>query len=187
MFLPALVIIRRVSTTIGKYFTCMLYVWICVRILALRQALQLQALLLAAKPHKPSTKAFWGSRSPTTRRRDARQSRWWSSGGPGHFEGRCPYWRKTENNRRQKYENRPPRGTRELPRKSEWRPSNNREADRRVTNRQERSERQRRRADAGVYIKVTTPTTRWLSLRKMPTLARSPRAGCPVCRFMRYL
>jgi hypothetical protein len=187
MFRPALVIIRMVSTTIGKYFTCMLYVWNCVRIFALRQALQLHTLLLAAKPHKPSTKAFWGSRSPTTRRRDARQSGWWSSGGTDHFEGRWPYGRKTENNRRQKHENRPPRGTRELPRKSEWRHSNKREADRRVTNRRERSEGQRRRADAGVYIKVTTPTTRRLPLRKMPTLAWSPRAGWPVCRFMRYL
>jgi hypothetical protein len=33
---------------------------------ALRQALILQAMLLAARAHKSSTRTFWGSRSPPT-------------------------------------------------------------------------------------------------------------------------
>jgi hypothetical protein len=41
---------------------------------ALRQALELQAVLLAVRPHKTSTKTFWGCRSPPTRRMDARRS-----------------------------------------------------------------------------------------------------------------
>jgi hypothetical protein len=40
---------------------------------ALRQALELQAVFLAARPHKTSTKILWGSRSPHTRGRDARK------------------------------------------------------------------------------------------------------------------
>jgi hypothetical protein len=32
---------------------------------ALRQALELQTIFLAARPHKTSTKTLWGSRSPT--------------------------------------------------------------------------------------------------------------------------
>jgi hypothetical protein len=34
---------------------------------ALGQALELQAVLLAARPHKTSARIFWGCRSPTTR------------------------------------------------------------------------------------------------------------------------
>jgi hypothetical protein len=67
---------------------------------ALRQALKLQAVLLAARPHKISTKTFWGSRSPPIRQRDARQSACWSCGEPGHFQRSCPYGREAENDRR---------------------------------------------------------------------------------------
>jgi hypothetical protein len=38
----------------------------------LRQALKLQAVLLATRPHKTSTRTFWGNRMPSTRRRDTR-------------------------------------------------------------------------------------------------------------------
>jgi hypothetical protein len=67
---------------------------------ALRQALELQAVFLAARPHKTSARTFWGNRSPPTRERKARQSGCWRCGAPGHFGSNCPYGRKSENDRR---------------------------------------------------------------------------------------
>jgi hypothetical protein len=96
----------------------------------LRQALELQSVLLAARLHKMSTRTFWGSRSPPPWRRDTRRSACWSCGEPGHFRGSCPYGRETENDQRLKRDERSSRDTREPPRKSEWLQSNNREADR---------------------------------------------------------
>jgi hypothetical protein len=90
-----------------------------------------QAVLLAARPPKTSFRTFWGSQSPPTRRRDARNSTCWSCGEPGHFENICPYRRKAENDRRWKPEDRPKRETRESPRRSEWRATNNEEINRR--------------------------------------------------------
>jgi hypothetical protein len=93
---------------------------------ALRQALELQALLLAARPHKTRTKTFWGSRSSPTRGRDARQSGCWSCGEPGHIESNCPDGKKSENYRRGKHENSPSQNAQEFGR-FERRPRDNRE------------------------------------------------------------
>jgi hypothetical protein len=94
---------------------------------ALRQALELQAMLLVARPHKSSTMTIWGRRSPPTRRRDARKSECWSCGEPGHFKSTCPYKRKANNDQRREHENRPSRARQENPRRSERWPSNNKE------------------------------------------------------------
>jgi hypothetical protein len=98
---------------------------------ALRQALELQAILVATRPHKNNTKTYCGNRSPPTRRRDAKQSGCWSCREPGHFESNCPYDRKADNERRRKHEDSPRRDKRESPRRSGWRPSNNEETKRR--------------------------------------------------------
>jgi hypothetical protein len=76
---------------------------------ALRQALELQAVLAAARPHKNNTNIYRGSRSPPTQRRDAKQAECWSCGVPGHFGNNCPYERKTGNKWRQKHNDRPNR------------------------------------------------------------------------------
>jgi hypothetical protein len=57
----------------------------------LRQALELQAILLAGRPHKNSTKMCWGSQSPPTKQRAAKQSGCFICGESSHFEGYCPY------------------------------------------------------------------------------------------------
>jgi hypothetical protein len=98
---------------------------------ALWQALELQAVLLVARPHKTSAGTFWGSRSPTTRRRDSRKSVCWNCGKAGHFQHSCPYGREPVNDQRWKREYRTMRDTRKSHRNSEWRLSNNRETDRR--------------------------------------------------------
>jgi hypothetical protein len=54
---------------------------------ALRQALELQAMLLAARSHESSTRVFWESRSFPTQQRETRQLACWSCGEPGHFQG----------------------------------------------------------------------------------------------------
>jgi hypothetical protein len=64
---------------------------------ALRQALELQAMLLTARPQNASTRKFWGSHSPPTRLRDQRQVACWSCGEVGHFYDSCPYGREAEN------------------------------------------------------------------------------------------
>jgi hypothetical protein len=96
---------------------------------ALRQALELQAVLQAARPHRTRTQTFWGSRSPPTRRRDAGQSGCWSCGEPGHFGSNCPYGKKAEYDRRRKHEDRPSQNAREF-RRFEKRPRDNRETNR---------------------------------------------------------
>jgi hypothetical protein len=139
---------------------------------ALRKALELQAVLLAARPHKTSTKAFWGSRLPPTRRRDARQPACWSCGEPGHFQGSCPYVREKENDRRRKREDRPSLDTWESPRKSKWRPNKTEKRTGGVAKRREMSGSRR--------MHYGLPVTCWLSLRKMPTLTRSHRTGSAI-------
>jgi hypothetical protein len=71
---------------------------------ALRQALELQAILVAARPHQNNTNLYQGNWSPPTRRKDAQQSGCWNCGEQDHFGSNCPYGRKTENNQRQKLE-----------------------------------------------------------------------------------
>jgi hypothetical protein len=80
---------------------------------ALRQALELQAVLVAARPHQNNTNTYRGNGSPPTRRKDAQQSGCWSCGEEGHFERNCPYGRKAENNQRQNREVGPPKDKRE--------------------------------------------------------------------------
>jgi hypothetical protein len=76
---------------------------------ALRQALELQAVILSVKPHKTSTITFWRSRLPPTGRRDTRWSAFWTRGEPGHFQGDCPYGREAQNDdRSRKRDERPP-------------------------------------------------------------------------------
>jgi hypothetical protein len=98
---------------------------------ALRQALELQAVLVAARPDKNNTKTYWGSQSLATWQRDAKQAGCWSCGEPGHFGNNCPYRRKAGNDRRWKPDDRPSRETRESPRRSEWRATNDKEINRR--------------------------------------------------------
>jgi hypothetical protein len=64
---------------------------------ALRQALELQAVLLAARPHKTSSRTYWGSRSPHTGRRDTRTAACWRCEEPGHFRGSYPYGKEEVN------------------------------------------------------------------------------------------
>jgi hypothetical protein len=91
---------------------------------ALRQALELQAVFLAARSHKTSAKTCWGNRYPPTRERNARQSGCWRFGEPA----KCPYGKKAENDRRWKCEDKPSANTREV--RSERRPRDNRETKR---------------------------------------------------------
>jgi hypothetical protein len=82
---------------------------------ALRQALKLQAVLLATRLHKTNARTFLGSRSPPTQRRDTRRPACWSCGELGHFQGSCSYGKEAENDWCRKCEDRPPRETRESP------------------------------------------------------------------------
>lgn len=98
---------------------------------ALRRALELQAILLATRPHKMSTMTFWEIRSPPTQQRDARKSICWSCGEPGHFGSNCPYRMIAESDHRCKPEDKPSREMWESPRRSEWLANNNEETNRR--------------------------------------------------------
>jgi hypothetical protein len=82
---------------------------------ALGQALELQAVLVAARPHQNNTNTYRGNRSLPTRRKDAQQSGCWSCEEAGHFQSNCSYGRKKENNQRHNPEDWPPRD------KWEWR------------------------------------------------------------------
>jgi hypothetical protein len=65
-------------------------------------------VLLATRPHKTSTRTFWGNRMPSTRRRDTRWSPCWSCGETGYFQGNCGYGREPENDdKRRKPDERP--------------------------------------------------------------------------------
>jgi hypothetical protein len=89
---------------------------------ALRQALELQAVFLAARPRK----TLWRNWSPPTRQGDHRQSVCWKCGKPGHFQERAEY-----DHHRVRQDDRPPRDRQEQARWSEGRTRNNREADQR--------------------------------------------------------
>jgi hypothetical protein len=62
---------------------------------ALGQALELQAVLVAPRPHQNNTNTYRGNRSPPTRRKDAQQSGCWSCGEAGHFQSNCPMRKKS--------------------------------------------------------------------------------------------
>jgi hypothetical protein len=95
---------------------------------ALRQALELQAVFLAARPRK----TLWGNRSPQTRQRDHRQPVCWKCGKPGHFQESCHYGRRAEDNdRRGRRDDQPQRDKREPARWSEGRTGNSGETNRR--------------------------------------------------------
>jgi hypothetical protein len=91
----------------------------------LRQALELQAMLLAVRPHKMGARTFWESWSPQpTWLRDTSRSSCWRYGEPSHFRGSCSCGREVENNWHQKRDDRPLRETPPPPWKSEWWPIN---------------------------------------------------------------
>jgi hypothetical protein len=72
-------------------------------------------VLLATRPHKTSTRTFWGSRLAC-----------WCCGEPGHFRISCPYGREAENDWCQKRDEGHLRDIREPPWKSQWWSNNNR-------------------------------------------------------------
>jgi hypothetical protein len=94
---------------------------------ALRHALELQAVLLAARPGDNNTKIYREFQSSPTQRRDTQQSRCWNCRQPGHFERDCQYGRRHGDGQRKDRKDGPPRSNRESPGRSEWRPGNNRE------------------------------------------------------------
>jgi hypothetical protein len=59
---------------------------------ALGQALELQAVFLAARPRK----TLWHNQSPPTRQGDHRQSVCWKCGKPSHFQESCCYRERAE-------------------------------------------------------------------------------------------
>jgi hypothetical protein len=61
---------------------------------ALRQALELQAVLVAARSYENNTNIYLKHRSFPTQQRDTQQSRCWNCGEPGHFESNCHYSRR---------------------------------------------------------------------------------------------
>jgi hypothetical protein len=80
---------------------------------ALRKALELHAVMVAARPHQNTPKTYRGNRSPLTRRKVAQQAVCWSCGEPGHFESNCDGYP------HQKREGKSQRDIRESPRGSE--------------------------------------------------------------------
>jgi hypothetical protein len=80
---------------------------------ALRQALELQAVLVAAKPQKNYAETHQGNWFSPNQQRDIKQSGCWSCGEPGHFESNC-------NNGSQKRRDGPLRDKRGSPRRLEW-------------------------------------------------------------------
>jgi hypothetical protein len=97
---------------------------------ALGQALELQAVLVAARPAQNNTATYGGNRSPPARRRETRRLGCWSCGEAGHLRSDCPYGRMRENNQRRTREFWPPENKRESPRGPRWRPSNSGGTDR---------------------------------------------------------
>jgi hypothetical protein len=64
---------------------------------ALRKALELQAVLVAARPNQNNTNTYIpGKPIAPHRRKDAQQSGCWNCGEQDHFGSNCPYGRKTE-------------------------------------------------------------------------------------------
>jgi hypothetical protein len=118
---------------------------------ALRQALELQAVFLAARLQKTIANTFWGSRSLLTRKRKAKQSGCWSCGEPDHFKSNCRYGSKTVKDQRQRNKGRPRRNRWESPRRSEWRPSCHRETNRKGG---QLSGNERRQAEMGRLQRV---------------------------------
>jgi hypothetical protein len=97
---------------------------------ALRQALELQAVLLAARPHKMSTRTFWGSQLLPPQRRDQRCRRAEAVENQATFRATAPMEGRQKTMTAMGNNTTDLLDTREPPRKSEWGPSN-KEADRR--------------------------------------------------------
>jgi hypothetical protein len=89
---------------------------------ALRQALELQAVLVAATPYE-NANTYRKYRSFPTQQ----QSRCWNCKEPGHFESDCHYDRRNGDRQHRDQKDGPPRNKRESPGRPEWRPANNRE------------------------------------------------------------
>jgi hypothetical protein len=92
---------------------------------ALRQALELQAILVAARPHQNNTNIYRENRSPPHPMKRCTTIRVLELRRIGPLQER-----KTENNQCQKREGGPRRNKQELLRRSKWRPRNNREMSR---------------------------------------------------------
>jgi hypothetical protein len=92
---------------------------------ALGQALELQAVLVVARPYQNITKTYGGNRSPPTHRRGTRQLGCWSCEEAGHLKSNCSYGSREDNNQRRNGEFWPPGNKLESPRGPKWRPSNN--------------------------------------------------------------
>jgi hypothetical protein len=90
----------------------------------LGQALELQAIWVAASPAQNNTATYGGNRSPPARRREIRRLGCWNCGEAGHLRSDCPYGRMRENNRRRDREFWPPENKRESPRGPRWQPCN---------------------------------------------------------------
>jgi hypothetical protein len=89
---------------------------------ALRQALELQAVLIAARPYENNANTQRKYRSFPTQK-----PRCWNCREPGHFESDCHYGRRNGDRQRRDREDGPPRNNRGSPGRPEWRPGNNRE------------------------------------------------------------
>jgi hypothetical protein len=64
---------------------------------ALRQAIELQAVLVAASPQNSNTGPYRGELVTPTRRRYAKEYGCWNCGQPGHFGINCPHGRHNDN------------------------------------------------------------------------------------------
>jgi hypothetical protein len=88
---------------------------------ALRKALELHAVMVAARPHLNTHKTYWENRSPPSQRKDGKQAVCWSCGEPCHFESSChgyPHQKRDGKSQIDKGESQ---------RRPEWRPKNNTE------------------------------------------------------------
>jgi hypothetical protein len=74
------------------------------------EALELQTVLLGARPRKMSARTFWGSWSPPpppTYLRDNQQPGYWRCGRPRHFRGSRPYETEEDDRRLKRGHGRP--------------------------------------------------------------------------------
>jgi hypothetical protein len=120
----------------------------------LGQALELQAVLVAARPARNNTATYGRNRSPPARRREIRRLGCWNCGEAGHLRSDCPYGRMRENNRRRDREFWPPENKRKSLRGPKWQPSNTEEWVGKTTDCRETGKDRRIRGDAGVCTKA---------------------------------